>query len=121
MRGEGVLENQKYQLPNKKFYFRFGVILLCVFIITSLLSYGLGTCKRRKHHLVRINNTVPQSATISTIFGPGGIIQPLVNLKNSPIQQEGETKVTAYIGRCDKKINLSEKIKGCCMHLSYYY
>jgi hypothetical protein len=62
---------------------RFGVVIIFLFVMTSAFSYVIGSCKRKQQNLIRIRNisTPAGIPVISTVSGPGGIIQPKVNYK----------------------------------------
>ncbi|XP_068086665.1 uncharacterized protein [Anabrus simplex] len=75
-------------------YFWFGVVLIFLFVLTSAFSYMVTSCKRKQQNLIRIRNiTTPGAPSITTISGPGGIIQPQVNYKGQLGMQ-----ATAFIG-----------------------
>jgi hypothetical protein len=56
-----------------------------LFVVTSAFSYVIGSCKHKQQNLIRIRNisTPTGIPVISTISGPGGIIQPKVNYKKA--------------------------------------
>ncbi|XP_069685873.1 uncharacterized protein [Periplaneta americana] len=85
-------------------YFWFGVVIICLFVLTSAFSYLLGSCKRKQQNLIRIRNvstpaTIP---VISTVSGPGGIIQPMIQYKKKPHRKS--MQATAFITNSDLRV-----------------
>lgn len=80
------------------FCFRFGAIVILLFVLTSAFSYVIGSCKRRQQNLIRIRNISTRASVpvISTISGPGGIIQPRVNYKKP---HSSSVQATAIISK----------------------
>jgi hypothetical protein len=69
-----------------------------LFVVTSAFSYVIGTCKHKQQNIIRIRNisTPPGIPVISTISGPGGIIQPKVNYKKP---HPTAVQTTAFISK----------------------
>ncbi|XP_075237284.1 uncharacterized protein LOC142333723 isoform X2 [Lycorma delicatula] len=65
----------------------FAMVLVCLLIVTSFISYLAGSCKRKRHRLIRIRNTSRSAGSAPTVAvcGPEGIIQPhlLYNKKHN--------------------------------------
>lgn len=76
-------------------YFWFGLILLLLFVLTSVISY-LVTSHRQKQcqviHIRNLGHLPPPAALITTITGPGGIIQPHVHYQNEVIVKDNTKK-----------------------------
>ncbi|KAG8291822.1 uncharacterized protein LOC124366457 [Homalodisca vitripennis] len=81
----------------ENWYFWFIVALVAFLVITSFVSYVAGSCKRKRHHLIRIRNTSSSAASASLSHSgleldPGGIIQP-----HLAYNKKSTTRATAII------------------------
>ncbi|RZF32412.1 hypothetical protein LSTR_LSTR001876 [Laodelphax striatellus] len=89
----------------ENWYFWFVVILICLLVVTSFISYLAGSCKRKRHRLIRIRHTSRSagSAPAAAVCGPEGIIQPHLLYNKKPRQHH-----TAFISNNPEDLKVED-------------
>ncbi|XP_046994985.1 uncharacterized protein LOC124606920 isoform X1 [Schistocerca americana] len=90
--------NRRHEELWETWYFWLGITLIALFVLTSALSYAVAYFKRKQQNLIRIHNVAtPSSPPISTVSGPGGIIQPKIDYSS----KGSHLRATAFITSTD--------------------
>ncbi|XP_018897281.1 uncharacterized protein [Bemisia tabaci] len=96
----------------ENWYFWFVVVLMSLLLMTSLFSYLAGSCKKKRHNLIRIHHVLPPSAdqhstSVSVISDADGIIQPRLSYITKSRYQDQNASHTAL----DKQNSVDDFIK----------